>query len=130
MFFVFTVALFYPVARARAEFFCEGFIEALDLSEFAGFALGNLFEGSESFSGEEVRDHIIDIEGFSEELGSLHHFFLSSGTFVSFGEEFYLPTCEVCCEIDALSFSSDGEGELVFWDDDFHSVAVFIEDDF
>ena len=126
---VLAVALRKPRPRARAQFAGKRLVKTLNLRQLARLALRDLLKRRKTLGGQQVRDHVVNIQRLGEELGAAHHLLLTAGALVRLGQQFYLPARQVGGEIDALSLAADGERQLILGDDDLHAVAVLVKDD-
>ncbi len=72
-------------------------------------------EGGDGFVGAFEEAHGLD--GAVANLGDLR-----------LADDVEFPVGELVCEADVLAFASDGEGELVVGDDDFHRLALFVDE--
>ena len=101
-------------------------IDGEKFGQFGRFEEGEVAVGEEAF-GDECFDH------FGGHVGDLGEPFFGAGeAFVEFfdGHDFDIPTDEFGGEADVLSATADGEGELIFGDEDDGASEAGIEEDF
>ena len=121
------------ILRTRLDLGCRVLVEAFDGRDFARIHIGEFLDGAETFRGEELADHLVDVEGVHEQFGALGEFLLAALQFLGLGQDVDVPAGQLRGEAHVLAAAADGERELVVGHHHFDAVRILVEhhlDDF
>ena len=88
---------------------------------------GEFLDRIESFRGEQLADHLVDVERLHEHLGALLELGLAALRFLLLGEDVDIPAGELGGEPHILAAPSDRERKLLVRDHDRDALAILVE---
>ena len=115
------------VAGARLQFARGLLVEALDRGDFLGLDQRQFLDRGEAFRGEQLADHLVDVERLHEHLGALLELRLAALRLLLLGQDVDVPAGELRGEADVLAAPADGERELLVGHHDVDALLVLVE---
>ena len=112
------------VARPRLDLVGGVLVEALDVGDLAGIDVGHLLHRLEALGGEQLGDHLVDVERLHEELRALGELLLPPLGLLLLGEDVDIPAGELRGEPHVLAAPADGERELALGHHHLDAVGI------
>ena len=103
-------------------------VEALDRGKLVEIDEGDLLDGGEALGGEQLADHLVDVEGGDEELRTLLELLLAALRLLLLGEDVDVPAGELGGEAHVLATTADGERELFVGHHHLDALGILVED--
>ena len=100
------------VLRARLQFVGDLVVEAFDRGELHLVDIGDFLDRLEAFRGQQLGEHLVDIQRLDEEFGARGEFLLPALAFLGFGQDVDRPAGELRSEAHVLAAAADGERKL------------------
>mgnify|MGYP003693925623 CR=1 FL=1 len=88
---------------------------------------GELLDRAEAFRGEQLADHLVDVERIDEQLGALLELGLAALGLFLLGEDVDVPAGELRGEPHVLAAPADRERELLVGHHHLDALAVLVE---
>ncbi len=111
-------------SRARClDLGCRVGVEAFDVGDFAEVDEGHFLHRLEAFGGEQLRDHLVDVERFHEQRRTLGEFLLAALALFLLGQDVDVPAGQLRGQAHVLAAAADGERQLALGHHDLDAVG-------
>ncbi len=115
--------------RAILQFLSGFFVEALDFGQIVKGYVSHVLDAGEALGGQQLRDRLVDVEAFHEQLRAFGEFLLPALGFFLLGQDVDLPTGQLGRESHILAPAADGERKLIVGNDDFDAMGFLVQND-
>ena len=100
-------------------------IEAISL----GIDIGDFLDAGEAFGGQQLADHLVDVERLHEQRRALGEFLLAALDLFLLGQDVDVPAGELGGEPDVLAAAADGQRQLLVGHHDLDALGILVEHD-
>ena len=121
--------LFEVFAGARLDFVRGVLVEALDRGDFVRLDEGDFLDRGEAFGGQQLADHLVDVERFHEQVRTLGEFLLAALALFLLGQDVDVPAGQLRGEADVLAAAADRQRQLVVGHHDLDALGILVEHD-
>ena len=104
-------------------------VEALDLRQLVDLAVGHVLDGAVALGGQQLGDHLLDVQGLDEQLGGFAELAVAPLAVLALGHDVDVPAGELRGEPDILAAPADGDVLHVIGHDHLDPPGLGVEHD-
>ena len=114
---------FQIISRSRLDLLGRVLVETLDMRDLARIHVRHLLNRLEAFGGEQLGDHLVDVESLHEALRAFAKFLLASLGLFLLRQDVDIPTGKLGGQSHILTAAANSERELALGDHDLDAVG-------